>query len=536
MRDSTSESGETAPHEPLYFGSVSSSPPYAPWLDVDVCTRALGARDARFDGVFYVGITTTRVYCRPVCPARVSYPSHRRFFPSAASAERAGFRPCMRCRPELAPGRALIDAIPRLARVAAHKIGAGALNGHGVAELARELGVSERHLRRVMEHAIGVSPVELAQTHRLLLAKQLLADTGLSVTRIAYASGFQSLRRFNTVFRERYRMSPTAMRRTPRAVVSRGNGRGIVATTVPELVRLTLGYRAPLAWDTLLAMLQHEAVPGVSVVHAGSYSRTVALEGKTGVVTVENAGAVTDTPRAARNHLNVRVSPSLLPVLMPLLARLRQLFDLDAEPTAIDAHLTQGGLGSLVSQRRGLRVPGALDGFEVILLALLGHVTRGMLAANVRVRRVVSAFGQSVDTGFPSLTRLMPSAACVAEAGEAHLTALGVPRRRAYALTAVASAVAEGRLRLEPGADVAATRRAIMSFDGIGDRLATTIVTRALYWPDAFPSSDRALQRSAECLTAKQLSSRADRWRPWRAYAALHLWLHDAAEGNGTTR
>jgi len=443
----------------------------------------------------------------------------------------------MRCRPELAPGRALIDAIPRLARVAAHKIGAGALNGRGVAELARELGVSERHLRRVMEHAIGVSPVELAQTHRLLLAKQLLADTGLSITRIAYASGFQSLRRFNTVFRERYRMSPTAMRRTPRAVATRAaNGRSSAATAVPELVRLTLGYRAPLAWDTLLAMFQHEAVPGVTVVHAGSYSRTVALEGKTGVVTVENPRALSDTPRAARNHLNVRVSPSLLPVLMPLLARLRQLFDLDAEPAAIDAHLTQGGLGSLVTQRRGLRVPGVLDGFEVILLALLGHVSRGRLAANARIRRVVSALGPSVDTGFPSLTRLMPSAARVAEAGAARLTALGVPQRRAYALTAVASAVAEGRLRLEPGADVVATRRAIMSFDGIGDRLATTIVTRALYWPDAFPSSDRSLQRSAECLTAKQLSSRADRWRPWRAYAALHLWLHDAAEGNDTAR
>ena len=537
MRDSTSESGETAHPTHLYFGSVSSNPPYAPWLDADVCTRALGARDARFDGVFYVGITTTRVYCRPVCPARVSYPSHRRFFPSAASAERAGFRPCMRCRPELAPGRALIDAIPRLARVAAHKIGAGALNGRGVAELARELGVSERHLRRVMEHAIGVSPVELAQTHRLLLAKQLLADTGLSITRIAYASGFQSLRRFNTVFRERYRMSPTAMRRTPKAVATRAaNGRSSAATAVPELVRLTLGYRAPLAWDTLLAMFQHESVPGVTVVHAGSYSRTVALEGKTGVVTVENPRALSDTPRAARNHLNVRVSPSLLPVLMPLLARLRQLFDLDAEPAAIDAHLTQGGLGSLVTQHRGLRVPGVLDGFEVILLALLGHVSRGRLAANARIRRVVSALGPSVDTGFPSLTRLMPSAARVAEAGAARLTALGVPQRRAYALTAVASAVAEGRLRLEPGADVVATRRAIMSFDGIGDRLATTIVTRALYWPDAFPSSDRSLQRSAECLTAQQLSSRADRWRPWRAYAALHLWLQDAAEGNDASR
>src|ERR671933_1948360 len=185
-------------------------------LNAQICERALGARDARFDGIFFVGITTTGVYCRPVCPARVSYPSHRRFFESAASAERAGFRPCLRCRPELAPGRALIDAVPRLARVAAHRIGAGALNGRGVTQLARELGVSDRHLRRVLERELGVSPVELAQTHRLLLAKRLLADTSLPVTRIAFASGFQSLRRFNGLFREQYRMPPSAVRRAPR--------------------------------------------------------------------------------------------------------------------------------------------------------------------------------------------------------------------------------------------------------------------------------------------------------------------------------
>ena len=190
----------------------------------DVWERALGARDPRFDGIFYVGIITTRVYCRPVCPARVSYHDHRRFFDSAASAERAGFRPCLRCRPELAPGRALMDAVPRLARVAAYRIAAGALNGHDVASLAGELGVSERHLRRALEREIGVSPVELAQTHRLLLAKRLLADTSLPVTRIAFAAGFQSLRRFNSVFRERYRLSPSSLRRSPKLWQRRSRG------------------------------------------------------------------------------------------------------------------------------------------------------------------------------------------------------------------------------------------------------------------------------------------------------------------------
>src|ERR671933_1052856 len=221
-------------------------------LNAQICERALGARDARFDGIFFVGITTTGVYCRPVCPARVAYPNHRRFFESAASAERAGFRPCLRCRPELAPGRALIDAVPRLASVAAHRIAAGALNGRGVSELARELGVSERHLRRALERELGVSPVELAQTHRLLLAKRLLTDTSLSVTRIAYASGFQSLRRFYSVFRERYRLSPSVVRRAQR---SPNGSRAAIARRVgsaeptSDLVRLTLAYRPPLDWD-----------------------------------------------------------------------------------------------------------------------------------------------------------------------------------------------------------------------------------------------------------------------------------------------
>src|SRR5215212_1809490 len=232
-------------------------------LGAEVYARALGARDARFDGIFFVGITTTRVYCRPVCPARVSHPERRRFFDSAAAAERSGFRPCLRCRPELAPGRALIDAVPRLARVAAHRIAAGALNGRGVACLARELGVSERHLRRALERELGVSPVELAQTYRLLLAKRLLADTSLPVTRVAYASGFQSLRRFNSVFRDRYRLSPSALRRNRRssdATREAGGRSAAQAAPATDLVRLTLAYRAPLAWDVLVALLRRDAM------------------------------------------------------------------------------------------------------------------------------------------------------------------------------------------------------------------------------------------------------------------------------------
>src|SRR5215208_3898378 len=220
---------------------VARFPMVAADLTAELCHRAVGARDPRFDGLFYVGITTTRIYCRPVCPARVSHPERRRFLGSAVAAERDGFRPCLRCRPELAPGRAAIDAISQLARAAERRIAGGALNGRGVADLARELGVSERHLRRALERVIGVSPVELAQTHRLLLAKRLLADTTLSVTQIAYASGFQSLRRFNAVFRTQYRMSPSVLRR------SGGTTRLLATPSERSLLRLTLAYRPPLA-------------------------------------------------------------------------------------------------------------------------------------------------------------------------------------------------------------------------------------------------------------------------------------------------
>lgn len=278
-------------------------------LQADICQRAVRARDVRFDGIFFVGITTTRVYCRPVCPARVSYPERRRFFESAASAERAGFRPCLRCRPELAPGRALMDAVPRLARLAAQRIAAGALNGPSVADLARELGVSERHLRRALERELGVSPAELAQTHRLLLAKRLLAETSLPVTRIAFASGFQSLRRFNSVFRERYRLSPTALRR---AVPT---NRAMPASPTGDFVTLTLAYRPPLDWPLLVARLARDAVPGVTLVEGALYGRAVRLDGRTGAILATNV--------ATKSHLEVAVSLSLLPVLMPLLARLR---------------------------------------------------------------------------------------------------------------------------------------------------------------------------------------------------------------------
>ena len=483
-------------------------------LQPDICQRAVRARDVRFDGIFFVGITTTRVYCRPVCPARVSYPERRRFFDSAASAERAGYRPCLRCRPELAPGRALMDAVPRLARLAAQRIAAGALNGQSVTDLAGELGVSERHLRRALERELGVSPAELAQTHRLLLAKRLLAETSLPVTRVAFASGFQSLRRFNSVFRERYRLSPSALRR---AAPSAGNGS---ASPASDAVTLTLAYRPPLDWSMLVGRLAREAVPGMAVVDGMRYARTVRLEGRTGAIAASNV--------PAKSHLEVAVSLSLLPVLMPLLARLRHLFDLDAEPAMVDAHLAQHGLARAVRRRPGVRIPGAIDGFEIALRSLLAEEGAALF------ERVLGELGEGVETGISGLTRLAPGPERVAQAGPSALTGVGVPRAAAESVVGVARALVTGALRLQPGSDVVATHRALLEMEGVGERLATMIVMRALYWPDAFPTADPDLQRAVGAAGRRELREHAERWRPWRAYAAQHLWLQE--EGAPSSR
>ncbi|HEX6307159.1 MAG TPA: AlkA N-terminal domain-containing protein [Longimicrobiales bacterium] len=495
-------------------------------LTPEICQRIVEARDPRFDGVFFVAITTTRVYCRPVCPARVVHRERRRFFASAAAAEHAGYRPCLRCRPELAPGRALCDAVPRLAGAAAQRIAAGALNGRSVAQLARELCVSERHLRRALERELGVSPVELAQTHRLLLAKRLLADTDLSITRIAYASGFQSLRRFNTVFRERYRMAPNALRRERRAA------RLARIDDDSDLLHLTLSYRAPLAWAALLAHLRSEAVPGIETIEEQRYARTVRVNGVSGVVFAE------ENPRTRREggtrarpgnhgretHLSIALSSALLPALMPLLAKLRQLFDLDAEPSVIDAHLAQAGLGPLVRRTPGVRVPGALDGFEVALRLLLGLDSAATPTARALARRIMLTFGEPIDSGYPSLTRLSPGADRIADAGAERIAAAGISRRRATAIATVARLVADGVVQLEPGADVAATQCALQNTAGLDANIATSIVMRALHWPDAFPAADHALQRAAGVECEAALVEAAQAWRPWRAYATMRLW------------
>jgi AraC family transcriptional regulator, regulatory protein of adaptative response / DNA-3-methyladenine glycosylase II len=477
-------------------------------LDQDVCTRALEARDARFDGVFFVGITSTGIYCRPICPARATLRKNRRFFSHAAAAERYGFRPCLRCRPELAPGLARIDAVPRLAQTAARRIAAGALNGDGVDDLAASLGVTSRQLRRAMQQELGVTPIELAQTHRLLLSKQLLTDTRLPIAQVAYASGFQSLRRFNALFLERYRLSPQSLRRS-RNKSAREHMDG------EDTVRLTLSYRPPFAWDAMLRFLAARAAPAAECVDEHGYARTLTVDGHSGVIRVSHL--------ASQSALRLEVGASLLPVLLGVTARVRRLFDLDAEPEMIASHLVANGFGPISGDERGIRVPGAADAFELAIRAILGQQV-SVKGATTLMSRLTETFGASVQTDHPMLTRLAATADRLAKSTPAEIARIGVPMARATTIHTLACEVAAGRLRIEADADTRLLSRQLLELPGIGPWTAEYIMMRAVHWPDAFPAADLVLRRAAGQLTAAQLLKAAEHWRPWRAYAAMHLW------------
>jgi AraC family transcriptional regulator of adaptative response / DNA-3-methyladenine glycosylase II len=500
-------------------------------LDRESCNRALESADARFDGVLFVGITTTTVYCRPICPARRTLRKNRRFFSSAAAAERAGFRPCLRCRPELAPGRARIDAVPRLAEAAAQRIAAGALNGTALDDLARDLGVSGRQLRRAMQQELGVSPIELAQTHRLLLAKQLLTETRLPMARVADASGFQSLRRFNALFRERYRLNPESLRHRARGdaaprrsrVATNGNGKSpeAVALREPNL-SLTLAYRPPLAWGPLLGFLSARATPGVERVTGDTWARVVHIEGRTGVMRVRRP----DRGSALAGHdvVLLEADATLAPALMPLCARIKHLFDLVAEPNAIESHLSRAGFGAIGQSARGLRVPGAWDGFELAVRAILGQQV-SVAGATTLMGRLTTKFGELIEAGAEGFTHLPPTAERLADAGVDAIRGIGLPRSRAATIHDLSTIVANGEVSLDAAVDVRAVMRRLMEVRGIGAWTAEYIAMRALHWPDAFPASDLVLRRAAGGLSTVQLTRRAEQWRPWRSYAAMHLWF-----------
>lgn len=481
----------------------------------DACYLAMKAHDARFDGSFFTAVTSTGIYCRPVCRVRLPRRENCVFFRHAAQAEAEGFRPCLRCRPELAPRAAswsTEDASRILALQAARLIDepdAWDGDGPGAARVAERLGVSDRHLRRIFEAQFGVSPLQYLQTRRLLAAKQLIADTQLPMTQVALASGFASVRRFNAAFAAHYGLNPSALRRAGQAGDARA-GRS---------VEVRLGYRPPYDIGAMHAFLARRTLQGVEVAAAGengapSFARTLrVMQGG-----CSHAGWLRVQFDPTQEQLRLSVSDSLAGVLPIVISRARALLDLDAEPMAINAVLH-----AAFPHGDGLRVPGTVDGFELAVRAVLGQQVT-VAAARTYGSRLVAAFGESLETPVTGLDRLFPTPAAIAAASGEALGRLGIVRQRQAALQALAREVAEGRLALHAGADVPTTLAALQALPGIGDWTAQYIAMRALRWPDAFPSGDIALQKALGVRTARAAAEASLAWRPWRGYAVLRAW------------
>lgn len=485
--------------------------------DRTACYRILETRDPRFDGRLFVGVTSTGIYCRPICPARTPKFANCRFFPSAAAAQEAGFRPCLRCRPETAPDLAFWRGSSNTVSRALALIADGALDGGeaGVEALAERLGLGGRQLRRLFRQHLGASPVAVAQTRRVLLAKQLIQETTLPLAEVALAAGFGSLRRFNETFKALYRRPPGTLRRKPAAA--------------REAARLTLRlyYRPPYDWAAMLGHLAARAIAGVELVEDGVYRRSIALEGRLGSIEVAH--------RPERNCLAVAIRFPELRALPGIVARARRLFDVGADIETIGAHLARDPLlAPLVARRPGLRAPGGWDGFELAVRAILGQQV-SVIAARRLAGRLVALCGEALpeaSQAHPRLTHAFPSPARLAAAD---LAALGMPGARRQALHALAAeAVADPQL-FRPFGTVEEAVQRLRAIRGVGEWTAQYIALRALRETDAFPASDIGLLRGAALIDGKRptpadLIGRAEPWRPWRAYAAQHLWAADAAD------
>jgi len=471
-------------------------------LDAETCHAACAAKDRRFDGRFYVGVTSTGIYCRCICPARTPKPQNRTFWPSAAAAEAAGFRPCLLCRPERAPGLAPIDAPARLAAAAYARIEAGALEEEGLESLAAGLGVTSRHLRRVMNAQFGASPIEIAQTGRLLAARRLLNETALSITEIGFASGFRSLRRFNATMKDRYGASPSQMR--GRKQIQRG-----------ETFTVTLSPRGDYDLRFIADFLRLRALTGVEIGSAKRYARVLKIGDALGWIDIAMG------PKG----LALTLSENLAPHLRPLVANVRGAFDLDAEMSAVDAHLASDPeLARDVKREPGVRVPGMLDGFECAIRAVLGQQVT-VAGARTLTERLVTKFGSTLEGAPEGLSRAFPDAAQIASAGAKEIAKIGLPTKRAETLHRLGVASADGKLPLMRGA-IASGRAALAEMAGIGPWTIEYVAMRALGDPDAYPATDialiNALGRKGETL---------EHLKPWRAYAAIRLWRRGAKKG-----
>jgi AraC family transcriptional regulator of adaptative response / DNA-3-methyladenine glycosylase II len=478
----------------------------------DRCYRALVSRDPRFDCRFFVGVRTTGVYCRPICPARTPLRRNVSFFTCAAAAEEAGFRPCRRCRPETAPGTpAWVGSSTTVTR-ALRLIAAGGLDAEGVDGLAERLGVGARQVRRLFAEHLGASPLAVARTRRVHFARRLIDETELPMSQVALASGFASIRQFNHSIRSCFGRSPSSLRGGSRATPSRGGS---------EELTLRVAYRAPFDWGALLDFLALRAIPGVERVEAGVYERSILLGGEPTRLRISAPGD--GAP------LVVRLRAAGDAALLPVVDRVRHLFDLCADPHRIATDLGRDRvLARCIARLPGLRVPGAWDGYELAVRAILGQqvTVRG---ASTLAGRLVERFGVRLPGGRDGPTHLFPRPETLAEADVA---AIGLPGARARSLRALSQAVASGELVLEPGAHAEETQERLQSLPGIGAWTAEVISMRALGEPDAFPVGDlglrRALGRPGSPIDARSLAHRAERWRPWRAYAAMWLWCGSA--------
>ncbi|MEU8035137.1 AlkA N-terminal domain-containing protein [Streptosporangium sp. NPDC049078] len=461
-------------------------------LDFDSCYRAVAARDARFDGRFYTAVTSTNIYCRPICPARTPSTRNVRFYRHAASAEAAGFRPCKRCRPELSPGDPGWDHRGDLVGRALRLIDEGVADDGGMTRLAGRLHITGRHLHRLFTAEIGVGPLAVARTKRLLLAKQLLTETGLPIVDVAFASGFGSVRQFNATMKDTYGFTPGELRATTGA---RPEIRG-------DALTLRLHRREPYDAETLMRFLAARAIPGLEHGDGTSYRRAVP------------GGTITLTP--VPGHVRLEVSVDDTRHLARIVARCRRLLDLDADPEAISSALGETSLAPLVAARPGLRVPGAWDGFEMAVRAVVGQQI-SVAGARTILGRVAARAGRAGgDQGLP---HLFPTAE---ELAEADLAGLGLTGRRVATLKALAARVASGEIDLDGAQEPARAVAALLEVPGIGPWTCGYIALRALRDPDAWPGGDLGLRRAMACLGIPE--DHIERWRPWRAYAALHLW------------
>jgi len=479
-----------------------------------VCYRAIATRDPRFDGRLFIGVKTTGIYCRPICPARTPKRENVTFWPSAASAQEAGFRPCLRCRPEISPDAAAWRGTSNTVSRALALIAEGALDGDeaGMAGLCERLGIGERQLRRLFDKHLGAPPIAVAQTRRVLFAKQLIHETRLPMTAVALASGFGSVRRFNDAFRKLYRRPPSELRR-------QSSAKPALST-----VTIRLGFKPPYDWDAILAFLAQRAIANVELVERNRYARTIEIDGAFGSVEVAPAA----------NHLIATIRFPKVDALLAIVARLRRLFDLDADVETIGRHLSgDAALAPLIARRPGLRAPGAWDGFELAVRAVLGQQIT-VAGARALAVKLVERAGSSIAadaSGDARLNRVFPNATRMAESD---LSSLGMPRARIAALTNLTLAIRDNPNLLEPVGSFDETIAGLVALPGFGPWTAQYWALRALRDSDAFPAADVGLLRSPAVAregkrpSPKALLERAESWRPWRAYAAQHLWTADS--------